>query len=135
MSSQKGVTLIEIMVVVVILGILAAIAIPVYRNSIQRGRRVDGKTALEQVRASQEMWRAEKGSYATDGGGSTAEVKLQNTMGAPASAVGSYYTWGFTVKAATSFTAQAVAIGSQAPDGNLTINQNGVKLPADKWAR
>jgi type IV pilus assembly protein PilE len=132
-KSKKGITLIELLVVIVIVGILAAVAIPIYTNYLQRARRADAKTALEQVRAAQEMWRAEKGTYATDGGG-TAEAKLQTTMGAPPTTVG-YYNWSFAVKAATSFTAQAVPFGSQATDGTLTIDQNAVKLPADKWAK
>lgn len=128
-NSNKGFTLIELLVVVVIIGILAAIAIPGYRGYMQRARRADAKTALEQVRAAQEMWRAEKGSYSVD------QAELQTTMGAPADNIGAYYTWAFTGATATTWTAQATALGSQAPDGNLTINQDGVKLPANKWAR
>jgi len=129
MKSEKGITLIELLVVIVIVGILAAIAIPVYTSYLQRARRADAKTTLEQVRAVQEMWRAEKGSY------STVQAELQTTMGAPPTTVG-YYNWSFTgTLNATSFTAQAVPFGSQANDGTLTINQNDVKLPADKWAK
>ncbi len=129
MRSNNGITLIELLVVMVIVGILAAIAIPVYTGNIQRGRRADAKTALEQVRASQEMWRAEKGSY------SGSAAALQTTMGAPATNISPFYTWSFTATAATTWTAQATAQGSQVSDGNLTINQDGVKLPAEKWAR
>lgn len=130
--SNKGVTLIELLVVVGIIAILAAIAIPGYNSYMRRARRADAKTALEQVRAAQEMWRAEKGGYSTD----ATRVQLINTMSAPSTTISSYYTWSFTgTLNANSFTAQAVPTGSQIPDGALTINQNGVKLPAEKWAQ
>ena len=60
---KKGVTLIEVMVVVAIVGFLAAIAIPAYNDYVTRSRRSDAFTALETVRAAQEMYRAEKGFY------------------------------------------------------------------------
>jgi type IV pilus assembly protein PilE len=127
--SNRGLTLIELMVVVFIVAILAAIAIPVYTSNIQRARRADAKTALQQVRGAQEMWRAEKGFY------SASVAELQTTMGAPQANINQYYTWSFIATGATTWTAQATALGSQAVDGNLTINQDGVTLPADKWAK
>lgn len=147
MRSKKGITLIELLIVIVIVGILAAIAVPVYTGYLERARRADAKTALEQVRASQEMWRAEKGCYARDDVdcqgnalAGTAEAKLQNTMGAPASdpaRVGDY-SWLFTTKTATAFTAQATPqTGRQAGDGWLGINQAGLKTSEfpDRWAK
>jgi len=127
MRSNKGLTLIELLVVVVIVGILAAIAVPLYTGHMQRARRSDAKTALEQVRAAQEMWRAEKGRY------SSSQAELQTTMGAPATNIGTFYTWSFTATGDTAWIAQATAQGNQVSDGNLTINQDGLKLPAAKW--
>ena len=129
---------------VAITAILAAIAIATYNSYIARARRADAKTALEQVRAAQEMWRAERGSYATDGGGNTAEVILQTTLGVPGTTISIYYTWSFTVKTATAFTAQATPTGKQAADGWLQIDQNGTKTdssgltypnPYCKWSK
>jgi type IV pilus assembly protein PilE len=134
--NRKGFTLIELLVVIVIVGILAAVAIPVYTGYMQRARRADAKTALEHVRASQEMWRAEKGSYSLD------QAELQTTMGAPATTISPYYTWNFLVVLPNTFTAQAVAIGTQATDGDLFINHRGQKwdvdgnfYPQGKWAK
>jgi type IV pilus assembly protein PilE len=137
MQKEKGLTLIELLIVIVIVGLLAAVAIPIYTGYMQRARRADAKTALEQVRAAQEMWRAEKGSYATDGGGNSAETILQNTMGASNTTISSYYTWSFTVKTATAFTAQATPVGTQAGDGWLEINQDGTKTSQfpDRWTK
>jgi type IV pilus assembly protein PilE len=129
MNSNRGITLLELLVVIAIVGILAAVAVPMYSGYMQRARRSDAKVALEQVRAAQEMWRAERGTYATDGGGNTAETRLINTMGVPTTTINNNYTWNFTVKAATLFTAQAVPTGSQATDsgGTLFIDQFGTK--------
>ncbi len=127
-KSVKGITLIELLIVVAMVGILAAIASPIYTGYLTRARRADAKTALEQVRAAQEMWRAEKGSY------SISVAQLQNTMGAPDSTVG-YYTWAFTAATSVGFTAVATPTGVQVPDGPLSIDQNGTKTPADKWAK
>src|SRR5512142_188550 len=76
-SNNKGLTLIELLMVIVIVGVLAAIAIPSYTNYMVRARRADAKTALEQLRASQEMFRAERGVY------STMLVQLVTSWGVP----------------------------------------------------
>ena len=135
MKSEKGMTLIELMVVIVIIGILAAIAIPMYTGYMQRARRADAKTALEQLRASQEMFRAERGRYANNADDvAGALTVIRNTWGGPAATVGDY---GITaVSTRTTFTGTATPNKArQVPDGPLTINQDGVKAPADKWAK
>ena len=130
LKSKTGITLIELLIVVVIVGILAAIAVPMYTGYMQRARRVDAKTALEQVRASQEMRRAERGSYSTD------LTELRTTWGGPGSPSGDYNLSFTGPLSANTFTAQAVPFTArQTPDGALTIDQNGLKLPADKWAK
>ncbi len=130
-SFDKGLTLIELLVVVVIIGVLAAIAIPSYTSYMQRARRADAKTALEQLRAAQEMMRAEKGSYSTD----VTLVELQNTWGVQNTRVGDY-DLALTVATATTFTAQAHPWSSrQQSDGDLFIDYLGNKTPTDKWAK
>lgn len=128
MKSTRGLTLIELLVVIVIVGVLAAIAIPTYSNYMIRARRADAKTALEQLRAAQEMRRAERGSY------ESSLAALQTTWGAPATGAGDYT---ITMVATTAtFTGTAAPNTSrQTPDGALTIDQDGVKLPANKWAK
>lgn len=122
-SFEKGITLIELLVVVVIVGILAAIAIPSYTSYMQRARRADAKTALEQLRAGQEMRRAEKGSYSTD----LTLAELQNTWGVQNTRVGDY-DLALTVATATTFTARAQPWSSrQLSDGWLSIDHLGNK--------
>ena len=128
MKSNRGITLIELLIVIVIIGILAAIAIPAYTNYMQRARRVDAKTALEQLRASQEMFRAEKGSYSIN------LIELVNTFGVPN--VSGDYAIVLNSATVTTFLAEAQpTTARQLSDGSLFINQDGVKTPADKWAK
>jgi type IV pilus assembly protein PilE len=134
MKADKGITLIELLVVIVIIGILAAIAIPAYTNYMQRARRADAKTALEHLRAAQEMFRAEKGRYANDGDEGDAIYVLNSSWGVPATS--GDYNLTFIITNKNSFTAVATPWNArQVPDGPLSIDQDGIKKPADKWAK
>ena len=130
MKCRKGLTLVELLIVILIVGVLAAVAIPTYSNYMIRARRADAKTALEQLRAAQEMRRAERGSYEAN------LTALRTTWGGPASPIGDY---NITMVATTAtYTGTATAFTSrQSVDTAvpLTINQDGTKLPADKWAK
>jgi len=74
MSRKAGFTLLEMMIVVAIIGILSAIAIPAFRSYIQRSRTAEAFTFLGEIRQRQEAYRAEFGQYCSvsgpPGGGS-----------------------------------------------------------------
>ena len=63
MQTQRGVTLIELLTVITVLGILAAIAVPGYRQYLLRANRTDAKTALMQLQAAQEKFYLQNNAY------------------------------------------------------------------------
>jgi prepilin-type N-terminal cleavage/methylation domain-containing protein len=67
MKSRVGLTLIELLMVIVIVGVLAAIAVHLYSGYMQRARRADAKTALGKS-GQPKRCESRKGSYAIDDG-------------------------------------------------------------------
>jgi type IV pilus assembly protein PilE len=62
-AAMRGVTLIELMIVVVVVGILASIAVPSYRDYILRANRTEAKSFLLRVQAAQEKFFLQNNRY------------------------------------------------------------------------
>ena len=63
MRSRKGLTLIELLIVVIILGALAAIAIPRITTSATTAKKNACTTNIDTLNTSIEMWKMDKGTY------------------------------------------------------------------------
>jgi type IV pilus assembly protein PilE len=64
MSRRKGFTLIELMIAIAILGILASIAVPMYRGYVEDARKSEAMSNLETLRVVEEQEIQDKGVYA-----------------------------------------------------------------------
>ncbi|HLA73156.1 MAG TPA: type IV pilin protein [Steroidobacteraceae bacterium] len=124
---QHGVTLIELLIVVVVISILAAIAIPSYRRYVIRANRTSGKVLLMQTAQALERCYTNSTPYAYNSATCVASVTL------PITSPDGTYTVGFT--AATPPTVNTYALtatpqGTQAQDSqcaNFSLNQAGTQ--------
>ncbi|MEJ1162951.1 type IV pilin protein [Variovorax sp. CCNWLW186] len=117
---SSGFTLIEVMITVAIIGILAAIAIPSYRDYVLRGQLVEAHNALSALRANMERHFQDNRTYQTVNG-------FTSPCTAPAAA-GSF-TISCPTLTATTFTAQAAGTGSTG-DFTFTVNQQNTRTTA-----
>jgi type IV pilus assembly protein PilE len=129
---SKGMTLIELMITVAVVGILATIAYPSYQNQIRRSNRSDAITALTAMANAQERFYLANNTYATT-------TPPLGFPAAPGNSQRGFYTLtvaspDFTTR--FTVTAAAVAGGPQAGDTActpLTLNSTGIKTPAACW--
>ena len=66
MTNTRGFTLIELMIVIVIIGLLFAVALPSYQNSVLRGHRADAQGILMDISAREERFMEQTNTYTTD---------------------------------------------------------------------
>lgn len=130
-----GVTLIELMIVIVVVGILASIAVPSYRSYVLRSHRVEAKTALLNLAAAQEKFYLQNNTYAVN---NLLDDAPPAGLGLSATTENGYYAIAIGAADAAGYTATATAAGSQAADtrcATFTITQAGTKTATsnDCW--
>ena len=113
-KGEKGFTLIELMIVVAIIGILAAIAIPNFMRYQAKAKQSEAKANLGSIYTSETTYRAENDTYADS------VTKLDWAVAGTAR-----YSYSITAATTTTFTAQATAnIDSDATVDTWTIDQD-----------
>jgi type IV pilus assembly protein PilE len=133
-NKMRGITLIELIVVIAIVGVLASIAIPSYRQYLLRSHRSEAKSALLNLAAAQEKFYLQNNTYTT-----ALTTAPPAGLGLTATTVNGHYTVAIAAGAnAAGFTATATAAGGQAQDthcASFTITQAGTRTAtsADCW--
>lgn len=134
MKYMRGVTLLELMIVVVILGILTAIAYPSYRQFIERAKRTEARALLLRIAVDQERFYLQNNTF-----GTMAQLQYDEPQITDSNA----YSVTITANTASNFSATATyLLGGEEADKCLsfTIDGRGTKSslpdpPGDCWTR
>jgi prepilin-type N-terminal cleavage/methylation domain-containing protein len=130
--NRKGFTLIELMIVVVIIGILAALAIPRFMQTSGKAKKSEAKTVLKQLYQLERAYFQEHDLYVA-GANTAALVATSLSFDDPGA--DARYDYSVTVLGAT-FTATATELADADGDGvaneTLTMDQDGVE-GGDWW--
>ena len=123
MKTQRGFTLIELMIVVVVIGILASIGIPAYGDYVTRGKLIEGTSALSDGRVKMEQFFQDNRTYDA-GGGTTCPPAI------PAATTN--FTYSCSNLTATTYIITATGSGSLSAF-SYTINQANTKTSITPW--
>jgi prepilin-type N-terminal cleavage/methylation domain-containing protein len=124
-NKAKGFTLVELMVVIVIVGILAAVAIPKFMDASHKAKASEFPTQLTAIYTGQMAYQAEKGSYVTD------IAALKDSAGVDVDASSKWFlysiTGGGTTSTFTGIASVRVKFGNAAVNNTATITQANAK--------
>ena len=140
--SERGFTLVELMIVVAIISILAAVAYPSYDRYLVKARRSDAQQLMTEITTKQTQYLLDARNYAANlgptGGLTTGYLNMsRDNWTCTVNCVGKYYTVSissidnFATPQSYTITATPIAGSSQVGDGDQTLNSTGAKT--GKW--
>jgi type IV pilus assembly protein PilE len=122
-NKMRGFTLIEAMIVVAILGLIAAFGYPAYRDQVIKSHRADGMSALLELADRMERHYSDAGTYTKADG---TNITVADVFPGFSS---DYYTLTIDSQSTIGFTVSAAPKGTQVKDkcGTFTLTSQGVK--------
>ena len=132
-TNRHGFTLIEVLITLSIVGIMASIAYPSYRESVIKGRRADAQGALTSFANAMSQWYVENNSSYLQAAGTTdapEDIGTPHIFSATVPISGGTPTYDLTIEEVSdsTFTLRASPTGVQSGDGFLQINELGEKF-------
>ncbi|HEV3258169.1 MAG TPA: prepilin-type N-terminal cleavage/methylation domain-containing protein [Gemmataceae bacterium] len=115
LRTRKAFTLVELAVVIVIIGVLAAFGVPRFLKSVERAKAAEAFSYLSAVRAAQERYSARQGTYASDL--TTLDIKLSQPKYFTVGAVGP----GLTGSLQDSWSITMTRTGASSGYGSYTV--------------
>ena len=125
----KGFTLIEVMIVVVVIGILSAIAWPSYQNYVRRSERSKAQQLMLEINNRQAQYIVDARTYVATVGAGGLGVANKDGWTCAATCTNGRYTVSVALTAGPppGFTITATPTGTQVADGTMTLTSAGAK--------
>ncbi len=129
-NRQKGFTLIELMIVVVIIGILAALAIPRFMAATTKSKQSEAKGILKQIYTMERTYRQQNNIYWGQGTTADSTAALWNAFATIGVEIQRNAMYNYVITTATStallVTATATSLDDDATNDVWTINDGGL---------
>jgi len=121
--NEKGFTLVELMIVIVIVGILAAVAVPIYTGNVNKAKQSECDAALGTIRTALRVYYAENGAYPLGKSGFT--IADWDTLGLSTFDLTGKYFAASTYKLTSDATTYTITCDTSLWDPNRTLDHDG----------
>lgn len=135
MKKNRGFTLIEILIVMVVIGILAAIAYPSFTKQLQKSTRAGAQAVMMDIANKEQFYLQSQRQYWACTSPCTDLTPIGIALPGD---VSSFYNLGVTTDMTATpptfvITMAPISGKRQVSDGSLTLDNTGTKTPASKW--